>query len=246
MIEVKYNLDIEIQEGEEFRFLNESRYMIYPYRYMVSNKGRIVDLSTGKFISITGQDDNPRVYLVNSANNRRSSFSLKHIISDVFNEDENDGKPKNPSTLSEKEIDEIRDMFINQNITIHQIASKLEVTEYTVRSVLGKQYDKFKSCCIARGGDYELSIKFMEALDAIPKEEYRKNSVTNIIKKTAESLGILFDRNVYCKAYGYITGRTTYLIINRESSTTSRRRRRPKRVEMEGPQRVRGRGEDIV
>ena len=88
--------------------------------------------------------------------------------------------------------------------------------------------------------------KAQRDVEAISKEEYRKNSITNIIKKTAESLGILFDRNVYCKAYGYITGRTTYLIINRESSTTSRRRRRPKRVEMEGPQRVRGRGEDIV
>ena len=243
-MKIEYEIDITPTEGEIFKFLNSNSLKsstVAPHRYYISNKGRLIDLSKDSLISIT----NGRVTIVNTGGHR-INISIDTLLKANFPEEfDSTKKRKKFVQPSQENIDEMIRLYTKENIGVPEIAIKFNITQARVRNYLSGHYNKLRSACIAKHGNYELSIAFMEALDNIPQSVFSENSMYSVLKSIAEDeFGIKFDMNLYHKTYAYITGRSSYIVVKEESSTTSPKGRRSKQTEMESPSDKEG--EDIV
>ena len=243
-MKIEFEVNIEPLEGEEFRFLNTNAiksHTIPPHRYYISNKYRIFDLTREELLKVT----NGRVNIV-CTNGRRMNISVEGLLVSTFPDQFNKSNKRRKFVEPSKEdIDKMVKLFVFDNVSIPEIAKRFELSEFRVRTYLDDNYDKMRSLCIAKHGNYELSLKFMEALDNIPQTAFKESSMYSVLKSIAEDeLGFKFDKNLYHKAYAYITGRSSFLVVTEESSTTSPKGRRSKQIEMESPSDKEG--EDIV
>lgn len=242
-MKIEFEVNIEPLEGEEFRFLNTKAIKsntIPPHRYYISNKQRIFDLARDELLKVT----NGRVNIV-CTNGRRMNTSIYGLLLNTFPDQFKPRERRKFSTPSKEDIAEMSRLYIVGNMGIPEIAKKFNLSEYRVRCYLDDDYDKMRSLCIAKHGNYELSIAYMEALNNIPQSAFKESSMYSVLKGVAEDeLGIKFDKNLYHKSYAYITGRSSFLVVIEESSTTSPKGRRSKQTEMESPSDKEG--EDIV
>ena len=242
-MKIEYEINIDPMDGEVFKFLDPDSVKsntIMPHRFYISNKGRIIDLAKERLLNVT----NGRVNIV-ASNGHRMNVSMDVLLRGNFPDEYSKPKRRKFIPLTEEQISKIREMYIRYDIGVPEIAIKFGISEYRVRCYLGDKYDKIRSACIAKHGNYELSIAYMEALNNISQTTFKESSIYSVLKSIAEDeLGIKFDKNLYHKAYAYITGRSSFLVVTEESSTTSPKGRRSKQTEMESPSDKEG--EDIV
>lgn len=219
MIKITLQLDIETEEGEEWRILNKDyckRYNIPTYGYLVSSTGRIYSIMRNKLLGKVSEREKVYIYKNTGRTTQHESAKLYRatfppndvILSD--DEKELEKKCRQIHRLWEKHADPLI------------LEKKFGIPAHIIDTALGPYYDRFRNRCINNNCNFVKSIRLMCALKGLDTTD--KFNYISEVKRICAEINVTFSVKLYDKIYRYLKGITTYLILsNEECSTTSRK-----------------------